>query len=235
MVTTSINIKSVLQTSIWTLALAFSFSVLGIGTKVRALTVPSAPFPADSVSFETQKQAVLKILDVAINSVVTLEQKIQSNTGLASEVKQELLSVLKEIETSFVSYKNEVNSSLTAEELKKIRAEYVQYIKQQSIRLKSVAKDNLVKLADGALIKAQELKAQVEDLLKILKVMCPQQKSTIATLESQLSQLDALINSLSGAIKVKDATQIKSLLEDLSTLSKQIVTSVQIIQKECAI
>lgn len=187
----------------------------------------------DSTDFDKVKTTVLAVLDTAIQKIDEVKAKIQNNTKADSQVKQTAIQTLDRIRTGLVNYKSRVDGAKTIDELRALNKEIVAYIVENKDAIKESIRQTIVNIGEKAASKSEELRKKLDTLLATMKVLCPSEKSTIETLEQQLTELRTEIDALKAALKSKDATTIKKVLSDLGVLSQKIAANVGTISSEC--
>ncbi|MBI4170652.1 MAG: hypothetical protein HY514_03080 [Candidatus Aenigmarchaeota archaeon] len=184
-------------------------------------------------SFAVTKTKILNGIDKVIAKLNDLEAKIQSISGLSQETKDLTISNLEDLEAALLLYKEDVEAAATTAELQAANQEIKQYL----IDNKDVYKENVQMivedLSEYALVKAKELEAKIDQALTVLKITCPEQKSTIEEVETQLNQLKAESQQLAEAYEAGDTAAMKSEMQQMAQLSKDIAANLNEIYSAC--
>lgn len=194
------------------------------------LTAYAAPTQLD---YSKLKQVILTGIDKCVQVLNTIESKISSNSNISAETKQSTTAALEKLESGLLSYKSKVEAATTLAELQAINQQIIQYLKDNKDVIKANIQKAVTDLANKAIQVAEELKIKVQQALTLLKVTCPEQKTTISTLESQLVQLESEIAILKSAVQTKNTTTMKQEIQKISQLSKDIVNNLKTIQAAC--
>lgn len=228
------TLKNSFRQSILILAIV-GFLMLAVApTIVGAITLPGGG-TGTSPSFATTQQVALNLINAALNKLNAAETVIQNNPTLSASTKTSILNDLNGIESQLLASKTKVEQATTSAELQAVYTEISGYLNANKDAIKNDFKIALTEIGASASAKAQAYKAQILQLLAVLKVTCPAQSSTITTLEGQLTQLESKIAALNSAVKAKDSAAIKTTMKDLNTLMKAMVANVKLIQTSCKI
>lgn len=185
-----------------------------------------------NLDFAQLQNAVLTRLNMAIGRIDKAKAKIISSP-LDEVTKSTFLSSLDKVEKGLSSYKAQVSRTTSLDDLRKLNQEITQYLKENKDVIIESARETAVILGTKVQKKAEQLYKQLEVLLKVLKITCPQQSSQITTLENQLVLLQSETAKLAEAIKVKDVVLIRSLTKELVSLGQDIAKNVQSIIAVC--
>jgi len=119
------NQNLIIKSGLWlALALAvFGLLAFGIMKPVDAAVTPP------SGSFTTLQQSILKALDAAIAKIDSAKAKISANTKISSQTKQDVLTMLNNVESGLKNYETQVQAATTAAELQAINQQVIQYLK----------------------------------------------------------------------------------------------------------
>lgn len=208
-----------------------------------AVTLPGGTVPSGEVrdkvtaavenNFDAIKTASLKLIDTAVAKLNQAEEKVSGNTNIDATTKQNALNSLNKVEDGLLRYKAQLEKATTAEEVQAINQQVIKYLKDNKDVIKQNIQTVIESTAAKVLAKAEELKKQLELILNTLRLTCPSEKETIATLENQLKQLNSEIASLKSSLAAKNTTAIKQDIKDITALSQQIIPNVQKIGQNC--
>lgn len=213
-------------------SLVFSVIVCaGVTAPALAITLPLG----GSTDFATMQQKTLALVDASVNRLNAAEASIQNNSQISSSAKTTTLDSLNKVETALLAYRAEVMAATTIEELKAINQEIVQYLIANKDVIKANAKIAIADIGQSASAKAAEIAAMAEQMLKVLKVTCPSQASTISAVEQQVVELNANAVALKSAAAAKDSATIKLLTQKTSVLIKATIANIKTIQANCVI
>lgn len=188
---------------------------------------------SDSDNIEQRKETILNITDAALQIIRNVKTNILANAKIANDVKQSLLVTLNSLEASITSYREQVNVVTSGDELRALNQQILQYFLQHKDDIRNSMRDAIVRIGERTTIAAEELQRNIETLLTILKVTCPQERDTINALEQQVSQLQQEAAQLRTAVQSRDSQSIKTRIANLSTLSSSIVDNVNKISAAC--
>ncbi len=186
-----------------------------------------------AIDYSKLKQTILTGIDKCVASINSIESKIAANTKITEETKQSITQSLDKLKNGLLSYKSKVEAATTLAELQTINQQIIQYLKDNKDVIKANIQKAVTDLANKAVQAAEELKIKVQQALTLLKVTCPEQKTTISTLESQLVQLESEVATLKQAIQAKNTATMKQEIQKITQLSKDIVNNLKIIEESC--
>lgn len=210
--------------------------ILGIASiaLLVVFTLPaSAIYHNKDADLQSRKDTQIARIDSAVTKLNNLETKITANSNIDDATKSAVLADLNEVGNYLLAHKDKVNAATTEAELQALNQTLLQYLAANKNVLREAVQAALVGIGSSAKQKAEEFKQGVNKLLTVLKLTCPDQKSTIATLESQLAQLETGIAALNAAIQAKDSTAIKAETAALNTLMKSMAANALAIQEAC--
>lgn len=200
---------------------------------VISLVILSSVSAVHAQSFAATKAKILNGIDKVIAKLNDSEARISSISWLSQETKDITISNLEDLETALLAYKEDVEAATTAAELQAANQEIKQYL----IDNKDIYKENVQLIVEDlsqyALGKAQELEAKVGQALTVLKITCPEQKSTIDEVDAQLDQLKVQSQELAAAAQAGDTAAMKSEMQQISQLAKAIVANLKEIEAAC--
>jgi len=186
-----------------------------------------------AVNYTALKQTITVGLDACISLINSVESKIVNNSQVSQETKQSVSQSLNQLESALSSYKNQVQSAATLQDLQAINQQIINYLKTNSSVIKDSIKTAIVDMGEKAVESAEGLKQKAEQALNVLKVACPSEKTTISTLENQLVQLEAEINLLKQALSSKNAATIKQEMQKITNLSKSVAVNLKQLESVC--
>ncbi|GEM_PF-1916987 len=203
----------------------------GVAAPTGAIVYPGG----GSADFTITQQKILALIDASVNRLNAAETNIQNNTQISSSAKTTTLNSLNSIESALLAYRTKVLAATTIEELQAINQEILQYLITNKDVIKANAKIAIADIAQSASAKASEIAAKAEQMIKVLYVTCPSQKSALDSLTQQTVQLKANAAALKSAATAKDSAAVKSLAQKTSVLVKSMVANAKVIQAACVI
>ncbi len=202
-------------------------------TQAGALKDKLNEFFSQEENFDKLKQSVINVIDAAITTIVSVEAKIEANTKVDAQAKNNAIQALENLEKGLNNYKTAVSNAKDLDDLKSINQEILTYINENKDVIKQTIQETIQNIAQKALTTAEKLKTTLEALLKTLEITCKEEAETIATLKQDLETLKTIINELKTAIQSKNAAQLKEALSKLATVGPQIAEKINTIAKEC--
>jgi len=182
-----------------------------------------------------QKQVLVAIADVAIKKLDVAENAVQVNPVLSTTTKQAIIAALQGIEDRLITYKTEIAQATTLAEVQALNEQVGQYIQTQKNAIINAFKTGLAEIGAAAIAKAQQFEATLRTTLALLKVVCPQQMTTISNIETQLTTLAADIAALSVAIQAQNGTVINQKMNEINTLIQHLSANIKTVQTSCNI
>jgi tetratricopeptide (TPR) repeat protein len=213
------------------LILVSLFSVLSSAVSLPSRTIVSRP-EGDS-GFEAVQEQLVSRIDRALEKLDKAEGVIENNPRLSQEAKDALLQSLQNVENGLESYKTETESAESVAEIVELNKEVVQYLVDNKDVIKNNVKNLAVVLGLEAVNQAEEYIQKAEQILKVLKVVCPSEADNIKQAESQLNQLEQELNSLEQAIDSGQTLEIKKGIIEVSKTTKELTKTLQTIQENC--
>lgn len=207
--------------------------------KIIAITIISL-FLAGVVSanaalnYSVLKQVITAGLDACVSLINSVESKIADNPQISPETRDSVSQSLIQLTNALLSYKSQVQSAATLQDLQAVNQQIINYLKANSNMIKDSIKQAIVDMGQKAVESAEELKQKAEQALNLLKVTCPSEKSTISVLENQLLQMEAEINMLKQALASKNTATIKQEMQKITNLSKDIVANLKQLDAACS-
>lgn len=192
--------------------------------------IPSASAQTD---FGRLKQTILTGIDNSVNRLNDIESKIESNSEINDVEKEGIIDALNIVENGLLSYKSVVEEATTLGELRAANQEIIKYLTDSKDIIRENIKKAIIDIAGQASEKAEEFKEDVEQLLKLLKIICPSEKETITEVETQLQQLEDEIGVLKQAIQKEDTSTIKQEIKKISQLSEAMAKNLKEIKEAC--
>ncbi len=197
------------------------------------LITVSASTVSAQFDFPGLKQIILTGIDRALNRIDIIESKIENNPRISDLTKQSVIEALNMVEETLVLYKDDVEKAETLKELRAANQAIIKYLWENKDVIRENIRKAIVDIANEAVEKAEEFKEKVRQALKILKVVCPAEKETIAQVEAQLDQLEEEIDILKQAIKSKDILTIRREVKEIRELIEDIRDNLEKIQESC--
>jgi len=186
-------------------------------------------------SLAWQKQTLAAIADAAISKLNVAESNVQANPVLSAATKQAVIASLQEIEDQLITYKTQVAQATTVAEIQALNQQVSQYIQTNKTVIIDSFKKAFAEIGAAALAKAQQFEATLRATLTLLKTLCPQQLTTISTLETQLNVLDTNLAELNVAIQVGNVATTLHKMNEINTLIQSMNANIQTIQTACRI
>jgi len=196
------------------------------------MTTSALPVKAQ-LDFWRLKQAILTGVDRAIQRIEEIEDRIEKNPRINEETKQSIFTALDIVKDGLVSYKEEVEEATKLKELQAANQRLIKYLWENRNVLRENIERAIVEMANDVLNEAEEFIEKVEEVLKILKIICPTEREIISGTEAQLQQLEREIDVLRQAIQSKDILTIRKEIKEIRELSEDIRDNLEKIQEAC--
>lgn len=204
-------------------------------TTVLAADTPPAGDGGPAANLTWQKQVLTTLADAAIKKLDIAESTVQANPVLSSSTKQAVIDSLQGVENELVSYKAKVNQATTVAEVQALNQQVGQYLQTNKNVIINSFKKAFTEIGNNALNKAKQFEATLRSTLTLLKTLCPQQATTISTLEAQLDSLSANLAALNTAIQTGNVTTILHKMNEIGILIQSMNTNIHTIQTACQI
>lgn len=214
----------------------FAFTVIMFGIfffSFRSVAPVFAQTQLARLTFEDQKQNELNIVDAVLQVVRNVNTNVTKNTKLEQTVKNDLLRALNAIEVSLTVYRDRVSDVKTEEELRAVNTEILQYILTHKNDIANSIRDTIQKVAENVAVRAEEFQKKVDQVLATLKVICPNETTTITAVENDSAALRTEIAALRQSITQRNASDLKTHLTTIGTLTQRIADNIERIQQAC--
>src|SRR3989338_2791490 len=182
-----------------------------------------------------QKQILMAIADVAIKKLDEAENAVQMNTVISSSTKRAIIASLQRIEDRLVTYKTQIAQATTLAEIQTLNQQVGQYIQAQKNGIINAFKTGFAEIGAAAIAKAKNFEAQLKATLALLKVVCPQELTTINNIEVQLATLASNIVALNVAIQGQNGAVISQKINEINTLIQHLGANIKTVQTSCQI
>ncbi|MEK6941389.1 MAG: hypothetical protein AABW85_00850 [archaeon] len=182
---------------------------------------------------EGVSKAIKKGIELAENRLLGLKNKINNNPKISDATKTALSETIDIVVAGLAEFTAKAEAATTLEELRQIKQETIQYLKDNKYAIKENLKTAAAEIGTQTKEKAEELKTMVDQTIKVLKVTCQKEISTITKIEGELGQLDTEINLLTQAINAKDPAAIKQEVKKINNISTQLVQDAKYLQQAC--
>lgn len=223
--------KKILIMLVIAVAIATTANIALVSARFDSQNMPEVE--NKQVDSDRLEQTILNMLNKSIDTLNDIENKIENNSKISNETKQIIIDALNKVEKGLVNYESEVEAATTIDELKTINQEIVQYVKDNKDVIKENIKSAIIDVSEQAVVKIEEFKKKVEQMLKVLKVTCPSEIETINEIEAQLEQLQNKLNDIKQAIQLKDTMTIKQEMKEINELSKDIADNLRKLEMAC--
>lgn len=202
-------------------------------TENSDINPPANPGVDGNVSYEELKSGLLSRLDKVIQKTTDAQTKILSLPGLSEQTKSVIQQSFDNIILKLNEYKADVEATTNKEELKAVNQEAKAYILENKEIIKSNVVVAAVSIAGNAYNKTMVYLEKVQKMLPVLKLVCPQQASSVSQLEIKVSDLEAELPQLQVAIQTQDKTSIMNEVKVMTNLTKEITVLVKDVKQNC--
>lgn len=172
-------------------------------------------------------------LDIYISFVERVQKKAELYPNLESA--QAISSFAEIFISDLRKFQEEIENATTSEELseivEKVR-EYSQVQKEDFSVLLNSFKDELVALSKERIDRAIE---EIEKIIKILEVSCPDAQQDIDDVRNGIAQLQAYSSDLISAREKQDYLLAREIIIDAKKSMKEIMDLVKEITNECGL
>ena len=189
----------------------------------------------DNLDFDKLKENTLNLVQRSIDKINIAKNTINNNPAIESEIKESSIVKLTEVEVELLTYKSLVENTTNMSGLVSLNKNLVKNLKDNKEVIKNSVKNALIKLGQKVSEKSEELRDKTEILITSAKIKCPDQtsKTTIASIEVQLSQLDSKSETLKQALSKRDTVVIKQEVKKIKELSKNIIENLKSLEETC--
>lgn len=215
---------------------AFLILAVSAGILSTAVSLPSGSRvsrPEGEPGLDAMKNQLVSRIDNSLEKLDKAEKVIENNPRLSQESKDVLLQSLQNVENGLESYKSEAESAESVAEVVELNKEVVQYLVDNKDVIKNNVKNLVTVLGLEAVDQAEEYIQKAEQILKVLKVVCPSEADSIRQAEYQLDELEQELNSLEQAINSGQTLEIKKGIIEVGKTTKELTKSLQEIQENC--
>ncbi|HBP00540.1 MAG: hypothetical protein UU48_C0004G0005 [Candidatus Uhrbacteria bacterium GW2011_GWF2_41_16] len=185
------------------------------------------------VTFTQYQEKLVQILELAIDKLDTAEETIEGNEYISDVTEDEILDALSALEGKLQTYKTQTNNADSMDDLEGINKQIVADLKANKDAIKTAIQESVLVVAAEAEKRAEQIKIKVESILELLKISCPDEKTTIESIESQLEDLNALAADLKIAVDDEDVEEAKSLMKQMADVAPNLVKEVKEVVDAC--
>lgn len=183
------------------------------------------------IVFENKDKAVEKI-DKFIAALEKVSQEV-NDSAASDETKTETMIAINKAIAFLEEIKVQIEQAESAEDVQKIISESTAELKALKEEIKEALLDLKSELQNISAEQISQAIDEIEQILRLLKVVCPAQTEAIATIEGNLSELEELLIVLNDAIKAEDYAVAKQAIVDSNELIIETTLAIQDLSEGC--
>ncbi|MBU0586840.1 hypothetical protein KJ780_04965 [Candidatus Micrarchaeota archaeon] len=212
-----------------TMMLAVNFALPGgLGNSTGNTTSGSGQ------TLETFKEKMLDKADRLIEKIEMIQENVKSNQAISDPTENGIVDLLDDMIAAIEQYTLDVESAQSIQEITQATRTLTDFLRQNKAQYKEVMGQAVHENAENAFDNADEMLEQVEDAIPLLKVMCPEQISTIDAIEGNVDELETELDELEQAMNSNNNAQMKQEMAKMANTAKEIAFQFQEIEQNCA-
>lgn len=178
------------------------------------------------------KDEVLEKISKFIVVLENLKQEVDSSSATA-ETKTSATQSLDQAIVLLQKIQTEIEQAESAEDVKKILTTNAQELKTLKEEIKNELLTLKMEIQNISTQQIEQAIAEIEQILRLIKIVCPAQTDAIMTIEENLTELEALLIEVNNAIKAEKYSEATDAILDANELIIETTLAVQEVSEGC--